>query len=225
MEPLIHFGLVFAALFVFGIGPKIALLASLFTLAPDLDILFGIHPWFSHSLVILIVVGLLLVFLLRRTRLRNFAPLALFAVLLHPVFDAFCGYTPIFWPVLGESVWINLGISMSYGSSLGIGHNVEVLTRPTTFEHFSSFDAPLLTGAGVIIFVMLVIPVLLVEIRKGKAVKSEKEDITVVGPPLVDQESGQGMLHRQPTGKARQAATQALGRKLDIEATFQWRIA
>ncbi|KXB02041.1 hypothetical protein AKJ44_01495 [candidate division MSBL1 archaeon SCGC-AAA261F17] len=168
MEPLIHFAIPFAILTMLGIRPKVAIPVSLLALVPDMDVFFGIHKWFLHSIIILIPlgIGLSIVFLLRRTGLRNYAPLGLLAMLSHPVLDVFWNYTPILWPVYGESIWINLGINLQAGSSLGIGHNVGVLTQPTSFEAFTTLDAPLVTGAGLIIFVLLVIlPVLLMEIR------------------------------------------------------------
>ena len=160
--------MIFAALSTLGIRPKVAVPASLFALVPDFDAILGIHRWFLHSIVVLIAVGFPVVLLLRRTRLRSFAPLALLAALSHPILDTFWGYTPIFWPVFMESVWINLGMSLKDGGSLGIGLDAEVLTEPTTFEPPAAFDAPLLTGTGLAISALLVLPVLLATLRGRK---------------------------------------------------------
>jgi hypothetical protein len=83
------------------------------------------------------------------------------------VLDLFSGYTPILWPVWSKSVWISLEASLR-GGSLDLEHSFRVLTEPTRFEHLSSFHAPLLTGEGLIISAVLVLPALMAGISMRK---------------------------------------------------------
>ena len=165
MELLLHFAIVFVFLSTLGIKSKIALLASLFALAPDLDVFLGIHKWFLHSVIVLLIVGFPIVFLLRRTRFRGFSPLALLATSTHPMLDIFWGYTPIFWPIFWKSIWVKAWINLEVGQSLGFNWGLRMLTELTSFEQFTALEGPLVTGWGLMISAILISPFALNAIR------------------------------------------------------------
>jgi len=163
VEPLIHFMIPFAALTLYGLDLRKALPLSLLALLPDFDALFFVHRSFSHSIIV--VVGFMapiLVLAYRfRPRLYSYAVMALLVLASHLVLDVFAGYTPILWPLYGYSIWIQAGLTVHMGSSPSLALRVELPTKPTTFQPFRGLDAPLFTGEGLILSIMLLIPVLL----------------------------------------------------------------
>jgi len=163
VEPLVHFVLPFAALMLVGVEAKRALPISLAALLPDLDALFLVHRSISHS--ILVVLAVIAPFLLLthkfKPRLQGYGLLALMAAASHLALDLFTSYTPILWPLYGYSVWVQTELVTHFGSSPSFVPIARLLAKPTTFQQFQSFDAPLFTGEGFIISVVLLMPVLL----------------------------------------------------------------
>lgn len=166
MEALLHFSLIFSFLYIIGVSSKKGFIVSLFAPLVDLDVLFGFHRWFFHSVLVILAVGVPLVFLLRNSKLKKFAPLVLIAVVSHPLMDAFCGYTPLFWPVSGNSFWVKLGVDLEVGSSFAINNYFHVLTRPTEFSEFVHLEGPLITGTGLVISVVLLFPIMVRMVRE-----------------------------------------------------------
>lgn len=161
MEPLIHFVVPFAVLMLVGVEAGKALPISFLAVLPDLDALFLVHRSPSHSLVVVlsVMVPLLLLTYRFKPRLYGYAFLALLAVVSHLVLDVFCGYTPLLWPLYGCSVWIDMEFMVNIGGSVSLSPSVSLLTEPTTFQQFHSLDAPLFTGEGLIMSVVLLTPV------------------------------------------------------------------
>jgi membrane-bound metal-dependent hydrolase YbcI (DUF457 family) len=163
VEPLLHFTVPFVALMLAKVEFRKALAISLFALSPDLDALFLVHRSISHSLVVLLMVAVPFLLLAYRfkTRLQSYTYLTLASVASHSVLDVFAGYTPILWPLYAHSVWIKTQLAVRFGSSPNVLQNAQLLVEPTTFQPFQSLDAPLLTGEGLILSVVLLLPVLL----------------------------------------------------------------
>jgi len=165
VEPLIHFIVPFTALTLVGVKFRKALPISLLAILPDLDALFLVHRSLSHSLVVLlsVMVPFLLLTYKFKPSLYSYGFLGLMSVASHLVLDLFAGYTPILWPLYGYSAWIQVGLVAHVGSSpsLALSAKVKVLTQPVTFQPFQSLDAPLFTGEGLILSVILIMPVLL----------------------------------------------------------------
>jgi membrane-bound metal-dependent hydrolase YbcI (DUF457 family) len=163
VEPLIHFVVPFAVLMLAGVEAGKALPISFLAVLPDLDALFLVHRSPSHSLVVVLTVMVPLMLLTYRFKPRfyGYAFLGLLAVVSHLALDVFCGYTPLLWPLYGRSVWIDMEFMVNIGGSVGFSPSVNALTEPTTFEQFHSFDAPLFTGEGLILSMVLLAPVLL----------------------------------------------------------------
>jgi len=161
VEPLIHFVVPFTALMLVGVEAGKALPISLLAVLPDLDALFLVHRSPSHSLVVVlsVMVPLLLLTYRFKPRFHGYAFLALLAVVSHLILDLFAGYTPILWPLYGYSVWIQTELVAHVGGSASLTPTVKLLTEPVTFQPFQSLDAPLFTGEGVILSVVLLMPV------------------------------------------------------------------
>ncbi|MFQ6087231.1 MAG: metal-dependent hydrolase [Candidatus Bathyarchaeia archaeon] len=169
MEPLVHFVVPFVALMLAGVEFRKALPVSLLALLPDLDALFLVHRSLSHSVVVIFIViaPFLLLTYKFKPRVHGYALLALMTVVSHPILDVFAGYTPVLWPLYGYSVWIKTELVAHIGSSPSLLPSAQLLMEPTSFQPFQGLDAPLLTGGGLIISVVLLLPVLL---RFSKAV-------------------------------------------------------
>jgi len=167
----------FALLALMRVEVKKALPLSLLALIPDLDTLFHIHRSISHSIVIpLVVVVPLLLLLQHRMGNPSLLALAFLTVGSHSILDLFTNYTPILWPVYGSSIWLQIGLIAHMGSSPILSLTARLLLEPTSFQPFRSLDAPLATGEGLIVSMMLLAPPLFKTMRNK--------------PPRTTQDSG-----------------------------------
>lgn len=166
-EPLIHFVIPFSAFTMSGISSRRAAFASLFALLPDLDVLTHVHRSMTHSILILAAIILPAVLLTWRTKYRIYALLAGAGLASHLALDLFSlGYTPILWPIYDQGVQLYVLSATHIDSGLGITFNAGILTQPATFE-FRALDAPIFTGEGLIIAIILLVPVLLTKLAKS----------------------------------------------------------
>jgi len=161
VEPAIHFIVPFIALTLAGVNLRKTLPISLLAVLPDLDVLFLVHRSLSHSLVVVLSVAAPLLLLTHkfRPRLHSYGLLALMSVASHLVLDLFAGFTPIFWPFYGYSVLIQAELVAHIGSSPSLTPSAQLLTKPITFQFLQSLDVPLLTGEGLILPAVLLLPV------------------------------------------------------------------
>jgi membrane-bound metal-dependent hydrolase YbcI (DUF457 family) len=135
--------------------------ASLVALTPDIDVLFQVHRSQTHSFVLLALVTLpLLVLTWNRKSLRSFVLLGAFGVSVHLVLDLFQSSTPVLWPLLNESIWIPVTLYLHIGSAAAVPGSAAVYVEPTVIERFTSFDAPVLTGEGLVLSTVLLAPAL-----------------------------------------------------------------
>ncbi|MCS7114989.1 MAG: glycosyltransferase [Candidatus Bathyarchaeota archaeon] len=156
MEPLVHFMVPFVVLIVLGLSPKRALPLALLALIPDFDALFLVHRSLSHSIFVLAAVFIPLsitAYALKRG-MRTCAS-AFFTLASHVVLDAFSGATPVFWPLYGNAIWVKANLTVHVGGSVNLSPNMALLAEPITFHAFRSLDAPLFTGEGLIVSLML----------------------------------------------------------------------
>ncbi|MEM2026505.1 MAG: metal-dependent hydrolase [Nitrososphaerota archaeon] len=172
-EPALHFSIVFA-LTAPRLGVKKALLLSLIALLPDLDILFHVHRSMSHSIVVLsfaFLPILMAVYFFKRNYI-GFTLLCLMAVLGHSLMDCFQTYTPILYPALDKSLWIDAGGQLIMSSEgFKLKASVSVKDALTVFEPFEAKDAPIFTSEGFLMSLLLVIvPLFLGVISFRKAV-------------------------------------------------------
>jgi len=169
MEPLLHLVMPFTALTLYGLEWRKALPLALLALLPDFDVLFHVHRSMSHSLVVISLVGLPLLMLAYRLNNPQIGWLGFLAVYSHIALDVFAGYTPILWPLYGNSVWIQTELRAYISSTPTVIPALNVAMKPTQFIAFQSIDAPLLTGKGLIISIILILPILVNVLgKKGK---------------------------------------------------------
>jgi len=158
---LLHFAVPFASLRALGLDLRKVLFASLVALTPDIDVLFQVHRSQSHSFVLLALVTLpLLALTWNRKSLRSLVLLGAFGVSVHLVLDLFQSSTPVLWPLLNESIWIPVTLHLHMGSAVAVTGPATVHVEPTAIEHFTSFDAPVLTGEGLVLSTVLLAPTL-----------------------------------------------------------------
>jgi dolichol-phosphate mannosyltransferase len=191
MEPLIHFTVPFVMLVLLGLSPKKALPLALLALAPDFDVLFLVHRSLSHSIPVYAAVFLpptIMAHVMKRG--MRTCVLAFSALASHTLLDTFSGATPLFWPVYRESLWIETDLTFHIGSSINLIPTLALATEPTTFQALKSFDAPLLTGEGLVISLTLLTAMLLgIVMRRGSTVTLTPPNI-VTGPNRVADPEG-----------------------------------
>ena len=166
MEPLLHFTLPFVAMALLGLKFKKALVASAAALVLDMDFLLHIHRSLSHSFVVVMIAMAVLLALTFRSGLKSYVLLSMLAISSHLVFDLFTYYTPVLWPLYGDSVWIVADLKVHYGSALTLLPNFSILTQPVSFQPFQSAEGTLLSSEGLIISVMLLVAALFVYVRR-----------------------------------------------------------
>lgn len=138
------------------LGLRNALLFALVGLLPDIDAIFRVHRWFTHSLVFF--VGVMLVLLaLRPNRL-----LALGGLLygLHILVDLFTAPTPILYPFSGQALWVRVGLDVSIGATVGLKgwlsfEWVSAEFEPRVLEGPLISDVGLAVALGVLVFLAL----------------------------------------------------------------------
>lgn len=162
MEPLLHFIAPLVALSLLGVRFKEALPLALLALLPDFDALLLVHRSLTHSLAILLAISLpiLAILYLYRPRLLRPSLLALLSISSHLALDLFDGYTPLFWPLYDQSLWLRADLMAHIGSPPTLFISAQLLTRPVSFETLKYLDAPLFTGEGMILSIILLSPLL-----------------------------------------------------------------
>lgn len=168
MEPLLHVVVPFTSLVLLGIKPRAAAPLALLGVLPDLDALFLIHRSLSHSAIILTLAWtpILAATWLQRPEWRGYASIGLIVLMSHPVADMMGGYTPILWPLLNDSIWLNLSLNGRISEGVSISPKMSVHSTPTVFQSVTSLDYPLFTGEGLMISLILVTPIAINLIRK-----------------------------------------------------------
>lgn len=162
MEPIIHFVAPFVALVAAGVKPKKSFLLAFLGLVPDLDAVLMIHRSFIHSIIVIVSVMIpLMVIAYRLRRGLSTCMQALFVLISHAIFDFVTDYTPILWPLDARGYWLHMAFMVHVGGAAKTALYVYLLTEPSVLSNFQSMDAPLFTGEGLIISVILVFPVLL----------------------------------------------------------------
>jgi hypothetical protein len=171
-ELALHFAVPFA-LTAPVLGLRKATVVSFLALIPDLDVFFHVHRSPSHSVILLLVVSLAAVGLVSRLK-PKFLGLALagsLALLSHPLMDVFSTYTPILYPLMLTSVYVDFEGRLLIGGSATPSSSAQVNTTPTVFESFQRLDAPIFTSEGFIVSLLLVaiplIVVFLIRVQTG----------------------------------------------------------
>ncbi len=179
-EVLLHFALPFAFTAPL-LGFKRGLLIGLIALLPDLDVLFQIHRSITHSMIFLLALVLPIVILVayKSPKLKVTAIAAILSLLSHPVLDMLQTYTPIFYPVLKDSLFIEVNAGILINSSnphpiLNPYLNVEVKWMATEFKPFKSLDGPLFTSQNLPISIALILMPIVYRFASMKHIKKNQ---------------------------------------------------
>lgn len=99
-EVLIHLIVPAAALIVAGFDRKSVLMLCFFAVIPDIDIVFGAHRAFLHSITVLGAIAAVLLIYTHyyKPKYRTYAVIISILLLSHPFLDLFTGYVQLFWP-------------------------------------------------------------------------------------------------------------------------------
>jgi membrane-bound metal-dependent hydrolase YbcI (DUF457 family) len=183
MEPIAHFALPLAALLLLRLELRTAAPLALLGVLPDLDSLLLIHRSFSHSIIILGLLFLMILLAVRRYRPahQRTVILGFLVVASHLVLDL-GSLTPILWPVYPFDIALKFSLNIVLGNGLGLSPSLNVTQAPTTFGRVPGLDYPLFTEQGVLLTAVLMVPVLYnlairahERVKDGKAVTSDNQ--------------------------------------------------
>ncbi|MEM2049792.1 MAG: metal-dependent hydrolase [Thermoproteota archaeon] len=162
-EILLHFAIPFS-LAKTKFSLKQTLLVASLALVPDMDVLLRIHRSMTHSLVVatLVSIPVLTGVYIKKRKYLALAAACYLAIVSHILLDVFQTYTPILYPVLGESIRVKAEGSVVISSTITPRVTASVQTKPTDFTVFQTLDAPLYTSEGLVSSAMLItVPILL----------------------------------------------------------------
>ena len=163
-EPLIHFAVPFASLSLIGVKPKLALIASIFAVLPDLDVLFYVHKSITHSIILLLLITITAYSFLKKSY-GELILLCSLGVASHMILDLFSCYTPILWPLYDRSLWVSFGLNAHFGSPFKLIPSLQILTEPTSLEPFQSLDAEVITSEGIMVSMILLGPTIFLYLK------------------------------------------------------------
>ena len=159
VELLLHFTIPLTILLALNVKLRRAILYSLIALLPDIDAIFLVHRSITHSALIITSIMIALLYLKHKNKISMKTWIITYLMLLsHLILDLFTGYTPILWPIINQSIWINTELITHIGSTPTLSLKIIILSKPTTFEILKELDAPIFTSEGLIISLLLTIP-------------------------------------------------------------------
>ncbi|MCS7098209.1 MAG: metal-dependent hydrolase [Candidatus Methanomethyliaceae archaeon] len=155
-DPLTHFALPFALASPF-FGVKTAFIIGTIALLPDFDVIFRIHRSFTHSIIFILCVCLPIMIFKR----NKFTLMSFLALTSHLIMDMFQTYTPILYPLISESIHININAGIIIDQSIKPYLTTTLKFAPTNFTQFSSFNAPLFINMMLpIAMILILIPII-----------------------------------------------------------------
>ncbi len=156
-EPLIHFIIPFFLLVMLGFSLRKAALISLLAVIPDFDVMFHVHRSISHSVffILVVTVSISLVLDYFNNKLRKEIIVAILVILSHPFMDMFNGYTPILWPLFDKSIYIFTELTTNMNNIFDLNLIFKVNLDKIIFLQTTNRDAPIFTGQGVGISLVL----------------------------------------------------------------------
>lgn len=149
---------------------RVAAFIALAGLLPDVDVLFLVHRWVTHSLVLTMVAGVLVlavtVWFSKSAVIPVSVVFALYAT--HIVMDALTSPTPVLWPLIGLShaVKINVNGLLSSGD-VALIPAISIESAPLEFTRRYFIEGPIVSEYGVVI-ALAVAAALLVEFLAGR---------------------------------------------------------
>ena len=135
-EPLIHFLLPFVVLGFCGVSLKKSLALSSIAILPDLDVLFHIHRSITHSAVVLLLICIPIIGFVRLKYPNYFHDSLVggLVVLSHPLLDVFDTYTPFFYPIYKESIFVFCRLVTDMSELSDLDFLFEIRTVSTSFS-------------------------------------------------------------------------------------------
>ena len=170
-EPLIHFIIPFSVLIMCGIGVKKSAFIASLAMVPDLDVLFHVHRSFSHSIffILLFCAPAITIAAAKHSTRTHDVVIATLVILSHPLMDLFTYFTPIFWPLYNNSIYIvtEMMTNMDNVSQLHLLFDIKL--EPVVFYHTISMDAPIFTSQGVAVTLVILVGLVLryFSLKKG----------------------------------------------------------
>ncbi|MHC1637262.1 MAG: metal-dependent hydrolase [Candidatus Nezhaarchaeales archaeon] len=129
---------------------KQAAILALIGLLPDIDVLFRIHRWATHSLLLTAIISSIAITIALK---REFKYTSLIALLygLHIAMDVFVAPTPLLWPLTSQAYMIDIQISGTITEGgIGIFANITATTEPINFTQQPYIEGPIISTTGII---------------------------------------------------------------------------
>ena len=158
-EPLIHFIVPFSVLVMCGIGIKKSAFFASFAILPDLDVLFHVHRSFSHSMffILLFCAPVIIITAARHSKRVYDAAIVTLVILSHPFMDLFTYFTPIFWPLYNNSIYIIAEMMTNMNNVSQVHLLFDIKLEPVVFYPTINMDAPIFTSVGVATTVVILV--------------------------------------------------------------------
>ncbi len=132
---------------------KYSLIIALAGTLPDIDVVFGIHRWVTHSLIVTLAAltpALLIIYLFKREYVK-IAVLAASLYVTHVILDTLTSPTPALWP-LTQSIQIKAEITGAVSNDgIAVKPIIDVITKPTDFTQKTIIEGLLITEASLIL--------------------------------------------------------------------------
>jgi membrane-bound metal-dependent hydrolase YbcI (DUF457 family) len=139
------------------VEPRRALLLAFVGLLPDVDALFLVHRWVTHSIPVALLASTPLLALTYAYR-RGYVGVAVLAVLLytlHIVMDLLTGLTPALWP-LAPALAVNIEVNGAYSvNGVRVTPGFEVIVGPVDFARRDSVEGPLVSETGLMLVLVV----------------------------------------------------------------------
>jgi len=155
---------------------RYALLLALAGLLPDIDALFRVHRWFTHSIFVAALASCTAAVLALAVdrRFLRYAVTASALYMLHIVFDVFTAPTPILWPLVNSNIMVSVfvdGVITAGGAS--IAPSIAVISEAVDFAPRQVVEGPILTPLGVI---AVIATVAVLAMERAPSLRGEKGD-------------------------------------------------
>jgi len=133
---------------------RYALLLALAGLLPDIDALFRVHRWFTHSIFVAALASCAAVALALAVdrELLRYVAAASALYMLHIVLDVFTAPTPILWPLVNSSIMVLVsvdGVVTAGGAS--VAPSIAVISKAADFTPRQVIEGPVLTPLGTVV--------------------------------------------------------------------------
>lgn len=154
-----------------------AALISLVGLVPDLDALFRVHRWFTHSLVLatLAFIAAYLVTSALRVGQPKLLAAAYALYVAHILLDLLTAPTPLLWPIAPTSYAVRVGIDGTVSvDGLRISPNLAISAAPADFAPKPRLEGPIVAEPGLIVTATAAITLALEHLTKKHANRKQR---------------------------------------------------